>query len=183
MLRKKSRFALATCLGAIATVASVAGTSANAQTAKVGTDTQAQATGAAASGGIGDIIVTARRRAERLQDVPVAATAFQREDIQRYATESLTQLATRTPMLSIGQSNGNGGTINLRGIQSPNSGNLIDQAVSINIDGVQISQSNVIRLGQFDLDRIEVLKGPQTLFFGKNANVFWPIRRDVEPVS
>lgn len=117
-----------------------------------------------------EIIVTARRRQERLQDVPVAATTFGSQDIQRYATESLSQIATRTPQLVLGTHNSpTGGTINLRGIGSPTSSPFVDQAVSINIDGVQVSQANVVALGLYDVERIEILKGPQTLFFGKNS--------------
>jgi iron complex outermembrane receptor protein len=129
----------------------------------------AEAAATPSGSAIEEIVVTARRREERLQDVPVAATAFTKSEIDRYATEALSDVAARTPQLTIGPANANGGTINLRGIQSPTNSNVVDQAVAINIDGVQVSQANVLRLGQYDLERIEILKGPQTLFYGKNS--------------
>lgn len=117
-----------------------------------------------------EIIVTARLRSERLQDVPVAATAFSSAELQRYNTDSLPQLSTRTPGLNIGITGAAAGAvIALRGVGAGTNGSALDQAVSINIDGAQVSQANVLRLGLYDVERVEVLKGPQTLFFGKNS--------------
>lgn len=125
---------------------------------------------AADSANEADIIVTARLRSERLQDVPVVATTLNATEIARYNSLSINQIATRTPGLVVTEStNPVGGGINIRGIGSPTSGPFVDQAVSINLDGIQVSQANILRLGLFDLDRVEVLKGPQTLFFGKNS--------------
>ncbi|WP_340267732.1 TonB-dependent receptor [Sphingobium mellinum] len=119
----------------------------------------------------GDIIVTARKREERLQDVPVAISVLTGEDISRYGTQSMNQLAAQVPSLVAGVSSNTaaGGTISLRGIGSPATGLMVDQAVSLNIDGVQISKAFALRLGVFDIARTEVLKGPQALFFGKNS--------------
>lgn len=120
--------------------------------------------------GPSDIIVTARLRAERLQDVPVVATTLDSAELAKYNSSSINQIATRTPGLIVSDStNPVGGAINIRGIGAPTAGPFVDQAVSINIDGVQVSQAVILRLGLFDLDRVEVLKGPQTLFFGKNS--------------
>ena len=131
--------------------------------------TQAQAK-AGDPDGFEEIIVTARRREERLQDVPVAATAFSAKDLDRYQTTSLQQIAALTPQLKIGDSgDSSGGVISLRGVGSPSAGISIDQAVSINIDGIQFSQAQALRIGLYDIERVEVLKGPQALFFGKNS--------------
>ena len=117
-----------------------------------------------------EIIVTARRRNERLQDVPVAISAFNERDLSRYSSGSVNDIAAQTPQLVISAPNGPGGSsINLRGVGSASTTSSVDQAVSINIDGVQVSQSNFIALGTYDLDHVEVLKGPQALFFGKNS--------------
>lgn len=122
------------------------------------------------SGTTEDIIVTARLRSERLQDVPVAVTAFGAEEIARFNTDSFQQLSIRTPALStVNSGTPTGGFLNLRGVGTGNAGPHIDQPVSINVDGAQVSQANIMNLGFYDVERIEILKGPQTLFFGKNS--------------
>ena len=118
----------------------------------------------------GDIIVTARKRAETEMDVPAAITALGTAQIDQYATRDLGGLATRVPSLQVAQTTGGaGGSIGLRGVTSSATNPSIDQAVSLNIDGIQLSSGHMIRLGQVDLQQIEVLKGPQALFFGKNS--------------
>jgi iron complex outermembrane receptor protein len=119
---------------------------------------------------LGEIIVTARKRGERLLDVPVAVSALSSEEIERYATNSLTAISQQVPQLIVAESqNQVGGSINLRGIGAGVSNPSIEQAVTLNLDGIPISSGNAIRLGQIDVERIEVLKGPQALFYGKNS--------------
>jgi iron complex outermembrane receptor protein len=118
----------------------------------------------------GDIIVTARKRDERLMDVPVAISALSGETLNRYATNSLVSIGEQVPQLVIGEStNQAGGAINLRGIGAGLANPSTEQAVTLNLDGIPISYGNAVRLGQFDLQRVEVLKGPQSLFYGKNS--------------
>ncbi len=125
---------------------------------------------AAADDGSGDIIVTARKRDERLIDVPVAVSALSQEQLQRYSTVTLTTISQQVPQLVIAESqNQVGGSINLRGIGSGISNPSTETAVTMNIEGIPISYGNAIRLGQIDLGRVEVLKGPQALFYGKNS--------------
>ena len=120
--------------------------------------------------GIQDIVVTARKRDERLQDVPVAITAFTNAQLARYGTQSFSQIAAQTPSLVVGPQAGVGeNVITLRGIGTVSSSTTNDQSVALNIDGVQVSQSSALALGLHDLGRIEVLKGPQALFYGKNS--------------
>lgn len=117
-----------------------------------------------------DIIVTARLRSEKLQDVPVAVSAFNAQELARFNTDSFQALSIRTPTLStVNAPTPTGGYLNLRGVGTGNAGPHIDQPVSINLDGAQVSQANIMNLGFYDVERIEVLKGPQTLFFGKNS--------------
>lgn len=118
----------------------------------------------------GEIIVTARKRDERAVDVPVAISALSGEALVRYATSSLTAISERVPQLVIGEStNQTGGSISLRGIGAGIANPSTEQAVTLNLDGIPISYGNAVRLGQFDLQRVEVLKGPQALFYGKNS--------------
>lgn len=118
----------------------------------------------------GTIIVTARKRAEALQDVPAPITAFGAEQIERLKINGVDDLAAFTPGLQSAESSvSSGGSISLRGVGSGSTNYLGDQAVSINIDGMQVGTLNVRKTAQIDLAQIEVLRGPQALFFGKNS--------------
>ncbi|MFA7601950.1 MAG: TonB-dependent receptor [Novosphingobium sp.] len=118
----------------------------------------------------GDIIVTARRRQETAQETPVALTVLNDALLDRYGVTGVSTIQSLTPGLYTGESSGAmGGTISLRGIGSGDSMAFIDQAVSSNVDGVPISSAQILRAAQLDLRQIEVLRGPQALFFGKNS--------------
>jgi len=131
---------------------------------------QTPAAPAAADSGGDDIIVTARLRAESLLDVPVAVTALGKNDLERYGSASLTAIAQQTPNIIINKSSsGGGGQITLRGISTAAGQAGFDQAVSVNLDGIQTSRGRTVTQGFFDLQQVEVLKGPQALFFGRNS--------------
>lgn len=116
------------------------------------------------------IIVTARLRSESLLDVPVAVSALTSEDLARYGTADLTAIGSQTPGLIISKaSSGGAGQLTLRGISTSSSQAGFEQAVSVNIDGVQSSRGRAATNSFFDLQQVEVLKGPQALFFGKNS--------------
>lgn len=116
------------------------------------------------------IVVTARLREESLLEVPVAVTALSKSDLERYGAASLNAIAQQTPNIIINKSSsGGGGQITLRGISTAAGQAGFDQAVSVNIDGIQTSRGRVITQGFFDLQQVEVLKGPQALFFGRNS--------------
>lgn len=117
-----------------------------------------------------EIIVTARRRAETAQETPVAITVLNDALLDRYGIKGIAAITQLTPGLVTAEASGAvGGTISLRGIGSGDSQPFIDQAVSINIDGVQVSSAQPLRAAQLDVKQIEILRGPQTLFFGKNS--------------
>jgi iron complex outermembrane receptor protein len=126
------------------------------------------AAGAAAE--VEAIVVTARKREERLQDVPTAITAFNRMDIERHQLNGVDDLTRLTPGLQTSESSvSSGGSISLRGVGSGSTNYLGDQAVSINVDGMQIGTLNIRKTAQIDMAQVEVLRGPQALFFGKNS--------------
>lgn len=121
-------------------------------------------------GGLEDIVVTARKRAETLQDVPVAVTAFSEAQIRKYDFSSLERVAASTPNFTIARaSNGSAAQLTLRGIGSNFTSIGIEQSVATVVDGAYYGQGRIINEGLFDLGRLEILKGPQALFFGKNA--------------
>ncbi len=124
----------------------------------------------AATGGIKEIIVTARKRQETAQDVPVAVTAISAEQIASRDITSVEKIAAIAPQFNVGRaSNGSGAQLTLRGIGSSSTSIGIEQSVAVVVDGAYYGQGRVIQEGFFDLARVEVLKGPQALFFGKNA--------------
>ncbi|WP_156680854.1 TonB-dependent receptor [Sphingomonas profundi] len=121
-------------------------------------------------GGLQDIVVTARKRVESLQDVPVSVTALTGEQVQKLDLTSIEKIAARTPDLNVGRaSNGSGAQLTLRGIGSSSTSIGIEQSVAVVVDSVYYGQGRIINEGFFDLARVEILKGPQALFFGKNA--------------
>ncbi len=123
-----------------------------------------------AFGQIETIIVTARKRQENVQNVPVAVTAVSGEQLQKYNLTSVEQIAQTTPQLVIARfSSGSGADITIRGIGSSAENIGIEQSVSVNVDGVYYGQGRAIDEGTFDVNNVQILKGPQALFYGKNA--------------
>ena len=116
------------------------------------------------------VTVTARRTQENPQDVPSALTTISAEELRRFDIFSLETAAAITPGLVVTRGNsGSGASISLRGI-GPNFSSIgIEQSVAVVIDGVYYGQGRIIDEAFFDLSQIEVLKGPQALYWGKNS--------------
>ncbi len=132
---------------------------------------QAEARTAAPSPASEDIIVTARKRDETLISVPVVVTAIGGPQLAAQGITNLDGIARVTPQLIIGNQGGavQGGNVTIRGISGPDQNPFGDQAVSFNVDSVQVAKATVRRMSDFDIGQVEVLKGPQALFFGKNS--------------
>jgi iron complex outermembrane recepter protein len=119
---------------------------------------------------IEEIIVTARKREESLQDVPIAIQAIMTEKIERYDADNLSEIADMANNVQIsGGTNGAGGSFVIRGLGSNAGDSGIDSSVATNIDGVQIARGFIARTAFFDVESVQFLKGPQALFFGKNS--------------
>lgn len=118
-----------------------------------------------------EIIVTARKRDETAISVPVVVAAIGPQELGRRGLNDLMQIARLVPQLLISDNSGSvqGGVISLRGVSGGADNPFGDQPVSFNVDGVQVAKSTVRRMAMMDLAQIEVLKGPQALFFGKNS--------------
>ncbi|MEP6786106.1 MAG: TonB-dependent receptor [Sphingomonadales bacterium] len=160
--------------------ASLASTAATAQEAPAAPDS------ASASKDLSnaEIIVTARRRNETTLQTPVVITAFSAEQLSNLNVTNITDVAKLTPMLIISPANGPyGGNLTLRGVASPSSNASSEPAVTINIDGVPLSYGGVVRMANIDIGQVEVLKGPQALFFGKNSTGGIVSIRSAEPTS
>ncbi len=125
---------------------------------------------AAMRGGIEEVVVTARKREETLQDAPLTVSAISQDKIEKFDVTSIEKIAAVSPQFFVGRSsNGSGAQMTLRGIGSSSTSIGIEQSVAVILDGVYYGQGRVLNEGMFDLAQIELLKGPQALFFGKNA--------------
>jgi len=119
---------------------------------------------------IEEIIVTARKQSETLQDVPVTIAAMTEQDLERYNITTLVDAAKMVPNMRIAHGgSGNGSSLTLRGIGSSSISAAFDHSVAINIDGVVVNRGRFIHNSYMDMNQLEVLKGPQSLYFGKSA--------------
>jgi iron complex outermembrane receptor protein len=120
--------------------------------------------------GLQEIVVTAQRRAESLQKVPVAVTAISAEQIDDLRVTNVKNLAGLAPSLQI-QNQGlqSNPSIAIRGVASGVSNNAVDPKVGIYLDGVYIGRTVGSIFDLADIQRVEVLRGPQGTLFGRNA--------------
>ncbi|MCY3793438.1 MAG: TonB-dependent receptor [Gammaproteobacteria bacterium] len=119
---------------------------------------------------IEEIIVTARQQQETLQDVPVTIAALTEADLDRYNITNLVDAAKMVPNMVISPGgSGNGSSLRLRGIGSSSISAAFDHSVAINLDGVVVNRGRFIHNSYMDMGQLEVLKGPQSLYFGKSA--------------
>ncbi|MGH6616649.1 TonB-dependent receptor [Sphingomonas sp.] len=115
-----------------------------------------------------DIIVTAQRRAERLQDVPIAITALSADQLAASGVTDVTKLNTITPGLYIQASTGFVSP-HIRGIGTSAGGAGLENSVAVYVDGVYMASQPGSLLSLNNVARVEVLKGPQGTLFGRNA--------------
>ncbi len=115
-----------------------------------------------------EIVVTAQRREQSLQDVPVSVQAFQGAAMERGGFDTLNELTYYAPGLVVKSTSEEQGLI-LRGAgtQSKNLG--IEQGVPTFVDGIHMGRGSQVLNSYMDIERVEVLKGPQPVFFGQNA--------------
>lgn len=119
---------------------------------------------------IDEIVVTARAVEESIRDIPVAITAIGQERMENYSLHSMMDLEAMTPQLSIFRAgNGSAASVQIRGIGSTTTSIGIEQSVAVMIDGVYFPQGRAINEGLLDVRQVAILKGPQALYFGKNA--------------
>jgi iron complex outermembrane receptor protein len=122
-------------------------------------------------GGNEEITVTAQRRSEKSQDVPLAVTALDTKAIDRLNTRDVRDLNGRVPNLVINDTGLGPGLaqMSLRGVNFQDVEKSFDPAVGVFIDGIYLGTSAFNVLDTFDLERIEVLRGPQGTLFGRNT--------------
>jgi len=119
-----------------------------------------------------EIIVTATRRAESIQDVPIAVTAIQPETIAKQGVVNIQNLTSVAPSFSTSQAQTSSGTVvlRIRGVGTTSNNIGFESAVGVFVDGAYQSRPGVA-LGEFvDVERVEVLRGPQGTLFGRNTS-------------
>ncbi len=147
----------------LALAATMAPVSASAQ------DAEPAAEAGEAAGNV--IVVTARRREERALDVPIAVTALSAEQLERSGTLEITEVAQEVPNLTLEVSRGTNTTLTafIRGVgqQDPVAG--FEAGVGLYVDDVYLNRPQAAVLEVYDVERIEVLRGPQGTLYGRNT--------------
>jgi iron complex outermembrane receptor protein len=149
---------------------------------------QTAATGAAAaapeSTGLQEVVVTARRRTENLQDVPLTVSAVTADMIQAQNITSIEDLNSLVPNLKISQDRATSSTINIyiRGVGQSDPLWGFDPGVGVYVDDVYMARAQAALLDVLDVDRLEVLSGPQGTLYGKNtiAGALKYVTRDID---
>jgi iron complex outermembrane receptor protein len=120
------------------------------------------------SAGIEEIIVTAQRREENLQDVPISVSAFTAEQMAARGTNDISRLEGQVPGFTFGRS-GSDARPAIRGVRTENVGVNGDTTIGFFIDGVYQSRASQATTGFVDIERVEVQRGPQGTLYGRNT--------------
>jgi outer membrane receptor protein involved in Fe transport len=115
------------------------------------------------------IIVTAQRQAQSLQEVPIAVSAFDAEALEAQQIENASDLQLTLPNVSFTKGNFTGASFTIRGIGDLCVGVSCDSATAIHTNGSPLFGTRLFETEYFDLERIEVLRGPQGTLYGRNA--------------
>lgn len=115
-----------------------------------------------------EIIVTANKREESLQDIPLAVTVVGSEQLAAQNVASIMDLARVVP--SLGGTDSSGGAITIRGIGTISYSRSAESSVGTVLDGVALGNTSAVSPQIFDVARVEVLEGPQGMLFGRNAS-------------
>jgi iron complex outermembrane receptor protein len=117
-----------------------------------------------------EIVITAQKREQSLQDVPLSVSAFDETFIEQASIKDIRDVGGLTPGLSIKSRGDTEASVFIRGIGSQAPGIGADPAVGIFVDGVSVSRGTNATAAFFDIERVEVVKGPQGTLFGRNAS-------------
>jgi outer membrane receptor protein involved in Fe transport len=132
-------------------------------------DAPSGTTESAETGAGEDIIVTAQRRAETLQSVPIAISAFSGEALERQQIENPSDLQLTLPNITFTKTNFTSSSFTIRGIGDLCVGVTCDSATAIHINDMPLLSTRLFETEFFDLERVEVLRGPQGTLYGRNA--------------
>ena len=161
------RHSLFTSAGILALALPAAGFAQTVPAAPVAAAKEAQASPADPD----EIVVTAQKRAERLRDVPLAVSAYSGTALQAQQITTATDLRLISPSLNFTPSaNARGEGFAIRGVGTAIFSDTVEQSVGVVVDGVVLGRSGQATGDLLDIDRVEILRGPQGMLFGKNAS-------------
>ena len=130
---------------------------------------QASTSTSSSGGAYDDIVVTAQRQNERLQDVPIAVSAFSTATLERQQIVNPSALQQTLPNITFTKTNFTGSSFTIRGVGDLCTGTSCDSATAIHVNDMPVLGSRLFETEFFDLERVEVLRGPQGTLFGRNA--------------
>lgn len=116
-----------------------------------------------------EIIVTAQKRAEAISDVPIAISAFSAESLQEQKIESGTELMRGIPNVTFSKNNYSGYNFSIRGVGTKAVSATSDPGVAVSFNNVALIRNRLFEQEYFDIERVEVLRGPQGTLYGRNA--------------
>lgn len=117
---------------------------------------------------VAEVVVTAQKRAENLQDVPISMEVVSSQKLEAFHSTDIKSIMNYVPNVFVQSTAGND-VIYIRGFGSPPANFAFDQSVSMYVDGVYAGRARQFQSPFFDLERVEVLRGPQGALFGKNT--------------
>jgi len=118
-----------------------------------------------------EIVVTAQKRTESVQDVPLTVTAISGETLNDFGVDNLFKLADLVPGMVFSRAPDDGLALTLRGLGTPARTQSFDQSVALFLDGMFLGKGRMYSSAFFDVERVEVIKGTQSTLLGKNTSL------------
>jgi iron complex outermembrane receptor protein len=115
-----------------------------------------------------DVVVTARRQVEKAQDVPIALSVVSGDTLERRGGYTLPDIQAQTPSLTAYNSNPRNSSVGIRGIGVSSASDGLDTSVGVYVDNIYLGRPGMALADLIDIDRVEVLRGPQGTLFGRN---------------
>jgi iron complex outermembrane recepter protein len=120
--------------------------------------------------GVEEILVTAQFRSENLQEVPISISSIGGETLANSGTVDLTGISAKVPGLYLSSYSTISPQLYIRGVGSNDDGITAEGAVGVYLDGIYVGRASAALFDLYDIDRVEVLRGPQGTLYGRNTN-------------
>lgn len=119
--------------------------------------------------GIEEVIVTAEKRTSTVQDTAIAVSAFDSEALESRQIATTSELQFSVPNMMFGKSNFEGSSISIRGVGNLAVADSSDNGVGIHVNDIYLNEPRIFEVEFFDVERIEILRGPQGTLYGRNT--------------